>query len=100
VQELHRNERLAVLVVNLVDRADVRVVQSGSGTRLATESFECLRVAGKVVWQEFQGDEAMQLYVLSLVDNTHPAAAQLLDNAVVRDGLTDHGAQADMVGMT
>ncbi|MGA8622830.1 MAG: hypothetical protein WB660_30440 [Candidatus Sulfotelmatobacter sp.] len=28
--------------------------------------------------------------VLSLVDNTHPAAAQLLDDAVVRDGLPDH----------
>jgi hypothetical protein len=31
----------------------------------------------------------MEGYVLSLVDNTHPAAAQLLDDAVVRDGLVD-----------
>ena len=28
--------------------------------------------------------------VLGLVDHTHPAAAQLLDDAVVRDGLADH----------
>ena len=36
---------------------------------------------------------AMQPHVLGFVDHTHPAAAQLLDDAVVRDGLTDHGAQ-------
>ena len=28
--------------------------------------------------------------VLGLVDDTHPAAAELLDDAVVRDGLADH----------
>ena len=32
----------------------------------------------------------MQLYVLSLIDNTHPATAELLDDAVVRDGVADH----------
>jgi len=32
----------------------------------------------------------MQLYVLSLVDHTHATAAQPLDDAVVRDGLSDH----------
>ena len=32
----------------------------------------------------------MEGYVLSLVDDTHPAAAQLLNDAVVRDGLADH----------
>ena len=58
-----------------------------------------LRVLGYVLRQEFQGDEAPKLGVLSLVDHTHPAAAQLLDDAVVRDGLADHGAQAAMVGM-
>jgi hypothetical protein len=35
----------------------------------------------------------MQLYVLSLVDHTHPSAAQLLDDAVVRNGLADHWRQ-------
>jgi hypothetical protein len=31
----------------------------------------------------------MEPYVLSLVDNTHAAAAQLFYDAVVRDGLAD-----------
>ena len=32
----------------------------------------------------------MQSRVLGLVDNAHPATAELLDDAVVRDGLADH----------
>jgi hypothetical protein len=31
----------------------------------------------------------MEPYVLSLVDDTHATAAELLDDAVVRDGLAD-----------
>lgn len=80
------------MFANLVDRADVRVIQGGRGMRLAAESFERLRVLGYIFGQEFQSDESTKFGVLSLVHHTHTAAAQLLDNAVVRDGLTDHGA--------
>ena len=48
--------------------------------------------------QEFQGDEAAKLCVLGFVDHTHAAAAEFLDDAVVRDGLADHGVGA-MVGV-
>jgi len=34
--------------------------------------------------------EAMQPRVLGFIHHTHPAAAQLLDDAVMRDGLADH----------
>ena len=47
---------------------------------------------GYLVQQKLQGDEAVQLYILGLVDHTHPAATELLDEAVVRDGLADHWA--------
>ena len=43
--------------------------------------------------QKFQGDKAAEPHILGLVDDTHPATAQLLNDAVVRDGLADH-AQA------
>ena len=33
----------------------------------------------------------MQPGVLSLVDHAHPAATEFLDDAVMRDGLADHG---------
>jgi hypothetical protein len=50
-----------------------------------------LRVLSNLVRQELQGDKAVQLYVLSLIDHTHPAATKLLDDPVVRDGLANHG---------
>ena len=56
----------------------------------ALKAAECLWVFGHVVGQEFQSDKTAELYVLSLIDDTHPAASELLDNPVVRDGLADH----------
>jgi hypothetical protein len=51
---------------------------------------EGLRVFGYIVGQELKGEEATEFYVLSFVDHSHPAAAQLLDDAVVRNGLANH----------
>ena len=40
--------------------------------------------------QELEGHKAAELYILSLVNHAHTAAAKFFDNAVVRDDLTDH----------
>jgi hypothetical protein len=32
---------------------------------------------------------------VGLEDDTHAAATEFLDNAIVRDGLVDHGAERD-----
>ena len=58
-----------------------------------SKAAECLRVFGYIVRQELESDKAAELHVLGLVDHTHPAAAELLDDAVVRDGLADHWAE-------
>ena len=44
----------------------------------------------QIVRKKLEGDRATELEILGPVDHTHPATAQLLDDAVVRDGLTDH----------
>jgi len=33
----------------------------------------------------------VELHVFGLVDDTHPSAAKFIDDAIVRDGLADHG---------
>src|SRR2546427_7003511 len=90
-QKFHDDERLTVLLSDLMDRADVGMVQGGSSASLTSEPFQSLRVLGYVLWQEFQRDEAPKLGVLGFIDHAHPPATQLLDDAVVRDGLADHG---------
>jgi hypothetical protein len=63
---------------DLVDRADVRVVQCRRGFGLALEATEGLRVLGYIFWQEFERDEATQVGVLGLIDDTHASPAELL----------------------
>ena len=44
------------------------------------------------VRQKLQGDESPKLRILSFIDHAHPTATELLEDAVMRDGLTDHWA--------
>ena len=82
------------LLADVVDRADVGMVEGGRGTSFTSETFQCLRVSGNVVRQEFEGDKTTKLGVLGLVNYAHTAAAELFDDAVVRDGLADHSRQS------
>jgi hypothetical protein len=90
VEKLHHDERLAFVLPDLVDGADIGMVQSGSSTGFPAESFEGLRILGYVLRQKLQSDKATQFGVFSLIDHTHPTTAQLLDDAVVRNRLADH----------
>ena len=52
----------------------------------------CLRlgVARELGRQELEGHDALELRVLGLVDDPHPALAELLENLVVRYRLSNH----------
>ena len=90
VEKLHGDEGLAVLLANVVNGADVGMIQGGSGLGLALEAGQGLRVAGDFLGQKLEGHKTMKPRVFRLIDHAHTAAAQLLDNAVVRNGLSDH----------
>src|SRR5262245_33868748 len=53
-QQLHRNEGLAFVLAEIVDRANVRMVDRGSRARLSPETFECDLVIFERFRQEFQ----------------------------------------------
>jgi hypothetical protein len=40
--------------------------------------------------KKLQGDKPPQGNVFGFIDNAHPAATQLFNNAIVRNGLTNH----------
>ena len=81
------------MLANVVNRADVGVIQRGGGLGFALKTGEGLRIVSYIFGQEFERDEAMQPRVLGLVHHAHSAAAQFLDDAVVRDGLADHWSE-------
>ncbi len=89
-QQLHGDERTALEFANVVNGADVRMVERGSGARFATESLDSLSVMRNIVGQEFQRDIATETRVLGLINHTHSAAADLFEHVVMRDGATNH----------
>ena len=78
------------MFTDLVNRADIRMVKSGSRSCFTTEALERLRVLHNVIRKEFERNESSKIGVLGFIDHTHTTATELLDDAVVRNGLTDH----------
>jgi len=89
-QQLHHQEVLAFVLVNVVNGADVRVIQGGGGTRLALKTLQRLQVLLHVFRQKLQRHFAAEAKVLGLVHHAHAAPAQFLQHAVMRNGLPDH----------
>ena len=95
-QVLHDNEGLVALFPDVVNSADVGMIERGRRLRLAAEAGESGGVAGNVFGKELQGNKAMQARVFSLVNHAHPATTELLDHPVVRDVLADHFAHEEI----
>jgi hypothetical protein len=89
IEIFHDDKGLVPTPADFVDRAYIGMIQRRRCSCLTTETFEGLRVLGQLFRQEFQGDEAAKLGVLSLVHHTHPAAAQLFENDVMGDSSAD-----------
>ena len=98
VEKFHGDEGLAVLLADVVNGADVRMVQRGGGLRFALETGERLRIARDILRQKFQRDEAPQARIFGLVHDTHTAAAEFFDDAVVRYGLAKERSGSGMSG--
>ena len=92
LQELHRDDGLPIAFINVVNRADVRMVQRRRGVRFALKTLQSLAALREFLRQELQGDKPVEFGVLRFVDHAHPAPAEFLENAVMRDGLAEHGA--------
>ena len=88
-QVLHRDEWARFVLANLVDRANIRMVQRRRGPCFPPETLECQRIAGDVIGKKLQRNKAAKLGVFGLVNHTHSATAQLTDDTVVRNGLAE-----------
>ena len=91
IEKFHGDERLAILFANIVDGANVRMVQRRGCLRFALEAPQGLRVAGDFVGKKFQSDETLQTSVLGLVNHAHATAAKIFHDAVMGEGLANQG---------
>src|SRR5262249_27823550 len=78
-QQLHHQVRAAsavFVVPDVVDGADVRMVQGGGGARLALEPRQVRARLGERRREELEGDLALELQVVRMVDLAHSTNAQ------------------------
>src|SRR6266699_4838539 len=93
VKQFHGDEGMATDGVDVVNRADVRMIERGGSLRLTFETLQRGDVAGEVFGKKLKRHMTVQSEVFSLIHHTHPAAAQMADNSVMRNGLADHGGR-------
>src|SRR5262249_49102213 len=84
------NEGLPVVVFDFEDGADVGMVQLRRSTRLTLEALERLLVIYQIFRDELEGDVSAKAGVFGFIDNSHAAATEFTQNAVVGDRLADH----------
>ena len=79
---LHDQEVRAVLVADIVQGADVGMVETGNGVGFTTEARQPLRITGEVFRKDLDGDGPSETGVGSLVDFAHPARTDLADDLI------------------
>jgi len=75
-----------LFVRGLEGRGDLPGV--GESTRFALEAAQALGVRGEGLGQQLDGDVARELGVAGTIDLAHAAGSELLDDLIMRKGLT------------
>lgn len=79
------------MLLHFINRANVGVVQGGSGPCLPLKTAERPRVLSDFIRQKLESHEAVKADVLGLVNHAHSAMAQLFEDAIMGDGLAGEG---------
>jgi hypothetical protein len=92
IEKFHGDEGAAVVFADVVDGADVWVIEGGGRAGFAFEAFERLWIVSEIVGKKFESDEAAEASVFGFVDDAHSSTAEFFDDAVMRDGLANQGS--------
>ena len=96
LQVLHGDERSPVLFADVVDGADVGVVERRCGAGLALKTAQRLGITRQFSRDELERNGTVQAQILGLVHHAHAAAAEPRDDAVVRERPADQGIDAGL----
>ena len=78
---------------DVIDRADVWVIERGCGARLTLKPFQRLPILRQFLGEKLQCNESAKPSVLGFVDETHPAAAKFADHSVMGNNLSDQSGR-------
>ena len=82
-QQFHGNKGSPIDLVDLMDRADVRVIKRGCCLGFPLKAAEGLRIVREFVRKKLQSDVTTELEVFRLIHHTHSTTTDLAENAVM-----------------
>jgi hypothetical protein len=91
---LHDEERRALVLADVIESADVRMIKRGNRPGFVLESLSELRIAGELGSEHLDGDDAIEPRIACLVDLAHPAATEQRQNFIGTEtgtGRNSHG---------
>src|SRR5215475_5285277 len=83
LDELHHDERTALIFSDFVNRADVGMIDACSGSCLSNKPASCVLVATWTRCHQLDGDLTIEGGVFGQVNLTHAARAKFLDNRIM-----------------
>jgi len=83
VDELHHDEVSPIVLVDLVDGDDVRMIQRRRSFGFVNEPLLARLVCQLLGTQDFDANETIEPQIAGLIDNTHSAFAELGDDLVM-----------------
>ena len=90
LHQLHHDEGMTLVLRDLVDHADVGVVEGGGGTGLALEALKAPGVAASSSGSSFMATCRPRRVSSASYTTPIPPAAELAEDPVVGQGLADH----------
>jgi len=78
------------MLSDLVNCADIRVVQSRGRSGFAPEPLQRGFIVSNFVRKELQSYEAAEFRIFGFKNNSHAATAKFFQDAVMRDRLSEH----------
>ena len=88
--QLHRDERHTLGLADFVDHRDVRVLDQRRGPRFLEHPLAADTIVHEILGQDLERHLAPQVQVARAIHHAHAAAADLLDDFVVRERWADH----------
>src|SRR6185369_16294837 len=89
-QLLHDNEGMTLVVVDVMNDANVGMVQLRGGARFAYKALQGFAIVEELLRNELQGNVTAKPHVLGFIDNPHAPAAEFSYDAIVGNSLADH----------
>jgi len=90
LEEFHGDKGAAFEFADIVNGANVGMIQRRGRARFAAKSLDGLNVLRNVVRKELEGNTAAKAGVLGFVDHAHAAATEFFKDAVMRDSAPDN----------